>query len=102
MYMGTEGAGTLFIVLVMALVTLLTRWGGVFVMTFIPINDSVKRFIDGMSVSVLVALLTPMALTGDNGVRLALLTTAAIMLSVKKPLLAIAAGMLAAALLRQF
>lgn len=98
----TAGTGTLAIVLAMSVVTLATRWGGIFVMSFVPINNRVKQFINAMSGSVLVALLAPMAVAGDNGARLALLTTAIIMLLLKKPLPAIAAGILAAALFRQF
>lgn len=91
----------LSIILAMAVVTLVTRWGGVFVMSFVPIGDRVRQFIHAMSGSVLVALLAPLAVTGDNGARLALLTTTVIMLTVKKPLLAIAGGILSAALFRQ-
>lgn len=98
----TAGIGTLAIVLAMAVVTLATRWGGIYVMSFVPISYRVKQFIEAMSGSVLVALLAPVAVAGDNGARLALLTTATIMLLLKKPLPAIAAGILAAALLRQF
>lgn len=98
----TAGLGTLIIVLAMVVVTLATRWGGVFVMGFVPISLRVKQFINAMSGSVLVALLAPMALEGDAGARLALLTTATTMLLLKKPLPAIAAGILAAALFRQF
>ena len=90
------------LILAMALVTLATRWGGVYVMSFIPIGYRVKQFIHAVSGSVLVALLAPLALEGDMGARLALLTTALIMLLVKKPLPAIAAGILVAALVRQF
>ena len=96
------GWGALFLILAMALVTLATRWGGVYVMSFIPIGYRVKQFIHAVSGSVLVALLAPLALEGDMGARLALLTTALIMLLVKKPLPAIAAGILVAALVRRF
>lgn len=96
----TAGAGTLLLVVIMGLVTLATRWGGVFVMSFVPINYRVQRFISAMSGSVLVAVLTPLAVNGDNGARLALLSTAVVMLLVKKPLPAIAAGIVAAALVR--
>jgi len=96
------GWGALLLILAMALVTLATRWGGVYVMSFIPIGYRVKQFIHAVSGSVLVALLAPLALEGDMGARLALLTTALIMLLVKKPLPAIAAGILVAALVRQF
>lgn len=89
------------IILIMAIVTLATRWGGVLIMSYIPIGDRVQRFINAMSGSVLVALLAPIALEGDNGARLALLTTAVLMLVVKKPMVSISAGILAAAIFRQ-
>ena len=100
MSLETTGYGTLMLVLLMALVTLATRWGGVFVMSYVPISYRVKQFISAMSGSVLVAVLTPLAVNGDNGARLALLSTAVVMLLVKKPLPAIAAGIVAAALVR--
>ncbi|WP_313500069.1 AzlD family protein [Stutzerimonas nitrititolerans] len=96
------GFGALVLVLLMAVVTLATRWGGVYVMAFVPIGQWVRRFIGAMSGSVLVALLAPMALEGDSGARLALLSTAITMLVMKKPLPAIAAGIVTAALFRQF
>lgn len=93
--------GAVIAVLIVAAVTWLTRWGGVYVMSFVPISPWIRRFIQAMSGSVLVALIAPLAVTGDNGARLALLTTAAIMLALRKPLPAIACGILAAALMRQ-
>ncbi|NYS77191.1 MULTISPECIES: AzlD domain-containing protein [Halomonadaceae] len=102
--MNIEAAGTgiFAIVLTMAIVTLATRWGGVYVMSFVPISYRVKQFIQAMSGSVLVALLAPIAVTGDSGARIALLTTAVTMLVLKKPLPAIALGIVAAAITRQF
>ena len=97
-----SGPGTLYIILIMAVVTLATRWGGVFVMSFVPISYRVQQFISAMSGSVLIAVLVPLAVTGDNGARLALLTTALVMLTLRKSLPAIAAGILMAALFRQF
>lgn len=96
----TTGHGPLILVLIMAVVTLATRWGGVFVMSFVPINHRVQQFIGAMSGSVLVAVLTPLAVSGDNGARVALASTAVVMLLVKKPLPAIAAGIIAAAVFR--
>lgn len=90
------------IVAIMAVVTLATRWGGVFVMSFVPIGHRVRQFIAAMSGSVLVALLAPLTMQGDVGARLALTTTAAVMLALKKPLPAITAGIVAAAVFRQF
>ena len=96
------GLGAAALVFIMAVVTLVTRWGGVFVMGFVPISPSIERFINAMSGSVLVAILAPLAFEGDAGARLALTTTAAIMLTLNKPLPAIAAGIVVAALWRQF
>ncbi len=96
----TTDGGTILIILAMALVTLITRWGGVFVMSFIPIGYRVQQFITAMSGSVLVALLAPLAVEGDTGARMALLSTAVVMLVWKKPLPAISAGLIAAALVR--
>lgn len=100
MSIDSAGFGTLSLILIMAVVTLATRWGGVFVMSFVPINYRVQQFISAMSGSVLIAVLAPLAVTGDNGARLALLTTGLVMLLVKKPLPAIAAGIAIAALWR--
>jgi uncharacterized membrane protein len=98
----TNDWNLMMIVGVMTAVTLVTRWGGVFAMSFVPIGRRTRQFIAAMSGSVLVALLAPLAIQGDGGARLALATTAAVMLLLKKPLPAIAAGILAAAMLRHF
>ena len=98
----TAGAGPLIIILVMALVTLTTRWGGVWIMSFVPFNHRIKAFIQGMSGSVLVAILAPVALTGDKGAQLALLTTAVVMFVFKRPLIAITAGIVVSAMVRSF
>ena len=98
----TAGAGPLIIILVMALVTLVTRWGGVWIMSFVPFNHRIKAFIQGMSGSVLVAILAPVALTGDKGAQLALLTTAVVMFVFRRPLIAITAGIVVSAMVRSF
>lgn len=98
----TSGTGTLYIVAIMVIITLATRWGGVYFMSVTPINYRVRQFIQAMSASVLVALIAPMAITGDHGARIALLATAVIIFLTQKPLPAITAGIVAAALTRQF
>lgn len=92
----------LLIITAMALVTLVTRYGGVFLMGFVPINRRVEGFINGMSGSVLIALILPMAVQGDTAARLALLTTLLVVLWLKKPLPAITAGLLVTAGWRYF
>ncbi|SFH31412.1 AzlD family protein [Modicisalibacter xianhensis] len=100
MSLSTSPGGALLAILIMALVTYLTRSGGVLVMSRIPIGPRVERFINAMSGSVLVAVITPMAVAGDWGARLALLVTLMVMLATRKPLFAIGAGILCAALWR--
>ena len=95
-----DGQGALLLILGMALATLATRWGGVWLMGFVPLGYRVRQFIGSMSGSVLVALLAPLAMQGDSAARLALAATAAVMLLLKKPLPAIACGVLVAAALR--
>ena len=101
MSIATTDLGTLLIILIMALVTLATRWGGVFIMAFVPISRRVQQFIRAMSGSVLIALLAPLAAQGDGGAKLALLVTAGVALVLKTPLPAISDGIVAAALFRQ-
>lgn len=93
-------ATALLAILVMALVTYLTRVGGVMVMSWVPIGPRVERFINAMAGSVLVAVILPLAVQGDWGARLALVATLLVMLITYKPLLAITAGMATAALWR--
>lgn len=97
----TSGTGLVIIIAAMALVTLATRWGGVFVMSFVPLGYRVRLFIQAMSGSVLIAIIAPMALEGDMAARLALLTTLVVILLTRKQLLAIAAGILVAAMVRE-
>ncbi len=101
MSIDTAGYGTLLIILIMALVTLVTRWGGLFVMSFVPINHKVQQFIAAMSGSVLVAIIAPLFIEGDLGAKVALLVTAVFAITTKKPLTAIALGIALAALTRQ-
>lgn len=93
-------AGALAAIVIMALVAYLTRAGGVLAMSFVPIGPRVERFINAMAGSVLVAVITPMAVQGDWAARMALLATLIVMLVLHKPLPAIATGIATAALWR--
>ncbi|WP_445158596.1 AzlD family protein [Halomonas sp. E14] len=100
MTLPATAAGVVAAILIMALVTYLTRAGGVFVMAHVPIGPKVERFINAMAGSVLIAVITPLAIQGDWGARVALVATLGVMLTTQKALAAIAAGILAAALWR--
>ncbi|MDX1458680.1 MAG: AzlD domain-containing protein [Marinobacter sp.] len=96
----TTVLGTVSLIAIMTAVTLVTRYGGVFLMSFVRISPRIESFINAMASSVLIAIIVPLAYEGDLGARLALLTTAILMLATRKPLPAIAAGIAAAAAAR--
>jgi uncharacterized membrane protein len=96
----TTTLGVLALIAIMALVTLVTRFGGVFIMSFLRISPRVESFINTMASSVLIAIIVPMAVAGDLGALAALMTTGVAMLAIRKPLPAITLGLLAAALVR--
>jgi len=98
----TTTLGILGIIVIMTLVTLATRYGGVFLMSFVPISPRVESFINTMASSVLIAIIVPMAVSGDLGALAALVATAITMLALRKPLPAISAGLVAAAAVRYF
>lgn len=90
------------VIFLMAFVAYLTRVGGVLILAQLNIGPRTERFIQAMSGSALVAIVAPVAAAGDTGARLALLATLLVMLLTRKALLAIAAGILAAAAWRWF
>lgn len=96
----TTTLGVLALIAIMAVVTLVTRFGGVFIMSFLRISPRVESFINTMASSVLIAIIVPMAVTGDLGALAALVTTGVAMLAIRRPLPAITLGLLAAALVR--
>lgn len=97
MTLSATGVGVWLVIGLMALVTLSTRYGGVWLMSKLPIHRRVEGFINGMSSSVLLALILPMAVQGDTAARLALLTTLIMVLWLRSPLPAIGAGLLVTA-----
>ena len=52
------------IIAAMTITTLATRWGSVFLMSVVPISNRVPRFIQALSATVLVPLLSTLTLTG--------------------------------------
>lgn len=96
----TTEMGTFSLIVIMTAVTILTRWGGIFVMSYLPINYCIQQFIAGMSGSVLIAIIAPMFLRGDHGAQLALLVTAMGTLTIKRPLVSIIMGIIIAAITR--
>ena len=88
------------ITIIMVLITVITRFGGVVLMSWVPITPCIERFINYMASSVLIAIIAPMGLSGDTAAFVALSVTAIVMITIKIPLLAIGAGMLATVVVR--
>lgn len=87
-------------VLVMAAVTFATRIGGILVMARIPLSPRVEAFLRYLSGSVLVAVVVPPVVGAGPAAWLATAVTLIVMLRTRHALLALLAGMLAAALYR--
>lgn len=100
MMIETTTAGVFALIAIITLVTMATRFGGVYLMSFVTISPRIESFINTMASSVLIAIIVPMAFSGDAGSAAALIATSVIMLATKKPLPAIAAGIAAAGLVR--
>lgn len=91
---------SLMVILAMAGIAYGSRLVGFLLMAKVPIGPQMRRFIDGMASSVLVAVVAPMVVYGDGATRLAAVVATGIALWLRLPLIAIAVGMLAAALWR--
>lgn len=100
MTIDTTTGGILLLIAIMTVVTLATRFGGVFIMSFVKISPRIESFINTMASSVLIAIIVPLAFSGDAGAVAALVVTAVVMLVLRKPLPAIAAGIAAAGVVR--
>ena len=70
---------------------------GLLVMSHVPLGPRVRRFVDAMSSSVLIAVITPIIVHGDGGVRLASIAAGSVAVVMMIPLVSIALGMLCAA-----
>ena len=70
---------------------------GLMVMSHVPLGPRVRQFVDAMSSSVLIAVITPIIVHGDGGVRLAAIAAGTMAVVLRSPMVSIAMGMLCAA-----
>ena len=93
----------LLAILGMALVTYLTRAGGVLLMGIVPVTDRIAAFLRHLSSSVLVALVVPALLERrDPAACVAVGVTVLVMVLTRQLVAAMLGGITAAALLRQW
>ncbi|WP_454918933.1 AzlD family protein [Xanthobacter sediminis] len=95
-------AGTLLAICVMAAATLFNRTAGFFLMRLIPVTPRVRKVLDCLPGSVLVALLAPGAVHGDKGMIAGLVAALLAAKLVRNDIVPVAAAMAAAAATRAF
>jgi uncharacterized membrane protein len=84
----------------MAVITYLTRAGGLWAMDHVPVSPRVESFLRHMASSVIVAIVVAAAWRGDWGMRAALPVSVLVILTTRNSSAALVAGMVAAALWR--
>lgn len=87
-------------IVAMAVVTLATRLGGFWLMGHVTITPRVERFLRHMAGGVLIAIVTAAAMNGDRAMWAGLAAAIAVMLILRRPMTAVAIGMLTAIVLR--
>ena len=90
----------LFVVAMMAIVTLATRLGGVWFMSFMPLSTRVEAFLRYLAGSVFVALVVPAVARGGPAAMTAVGVAVGAMLVTRKVMASMAIGVAAAALYR--
>ncbi|PZQ82894.1 MAG: branched-chain amino acid transporter [Ancylobacter novellus] len=93
---------TLLAIFAMALVTYATRAGGLWLVGFMPMSPRLEAFLRSLSGSVLVALVVPATVRGEGAALVAVGATLVAVVVLRRALLAIAIGVLAAALYRGY
>lgn len=90
----------LIVVALMALVTLATRFGGIWFMSFMPLSTRVDAFLRYLAGSVFVALVVPAVARGGPAAMVAVGVSVAAVLVTRKAMISMAIGVAAAALYR--
>ncbi|MBB3772070.1 putative membrane protein [Angulomicrobium tetraedrale] len=93
---------TLLVIFAMALVTYATRAGGLWVVGFMPMSPRLEAFLRYLAGSVLVALVVPATVRGEGAAFVAVGATLVSVVLLRRALLAMAIGVLAAALYRRY
>lgn len=99
--MSVDG-GTLLAICVMALATAFNRTAGFFLMRLIPVTPRVRKVLDCLPGSVLVAMLAPGAVHGDKGMIAGLVAALVAAKLVRNDVVPVVAAMAAAAATRAF
>jgi uncharacterized membrane protein len=91
---------SLLAILVMAIATMLMRIGGFWLMAHVPLTARVRRMLEALPGSIVVAIVLPIVAKSGPVAVLAIVAAAAVMFLRRNAFLAVAAGMMVAALAR--
>jgi len=98
----TDGvhAEALLAIVSMAVITAGTRLAGFFLMRYVPVTPRVRRMLEALPGSVIVAIVLPQTVRGGPVMMVAVLAGMAAMLVLRNDLVAIVVGVASAAVLR--
>jgi len=95
-----ERPGVLAAILAMALATYLMRAGGFWLMAHVPLTVRVRRMLEALPGSVVVATVLPIVVDGGPALAIGVAAAAAVMVVRRNEFLAVAIGVAVAALMR--
>lgn len=85
---------------VIALLTYLTRIGGLLIMSWITMSPRAEKSLEALAGSVLVAIVVPAAFAGDLAAKAAVIAAILVMMKYRSPVLGMSAGLVAAIAIR--
>jgi uncharacterized membrane protein len=97
-----DGVAAVSAILLLMLVTLATRVGGVWIMSYVAITPRIEAFLKYMAASVLISIVVPTTLTAAPRIWIAVAAAAIAMIATGSALSAMLIGTALAALARAF
>jgi uncharacterized membrane protein len=97
-----DEASAIGAVLLLTLVTVATRLGGVWIMSYIEITPRIEAFLKYMAASVLISIVVPATLAGTPRIWLAVGAAALVAIATRSALGAMVVGTVVAAFARSF
>ena len=95
-----EAGMSLLAIVVMAVVAFLMRAGGYWMMAHVPLTPRVRRILEALPGSIVVAIVAPIVVRGGPVAALAVFTAAVVMILRRNELLAVIAGIVVACISR--
>src|SRR5262245_64069477 len=95
-----DNASAIAAVVVMTLATMLTRFSGVWIMSYVQISPRIEAFLKYMTASVLISIVVPTTLADPPRIWVAVVASVAVMIATRSTLAGMLAGTALAAAAR--